>query len=155
MVCSRKLGTLAGLLLASVVATAGRADAVDLNGAWAGDADQCDKVFTSQRGKRGFTEMADVYGGGFIIDGDQMIGKFAQCKIKARKENGTSINLIAGCATDIMLSSVQFSVKELDCEQHCSAVSGHGRYGDHVSSLPEPMKSKLTGRVRMNGGVAP
>ena len=114
MVCPRKLGALAGLLFASVVATAGRADAVDLNGAWVGDADQCDKVFTRQGGKPGFTEMSDVYGGGFIIDGDQIIGKFAHCRIKSRKESGPSVNLIAGCATDIMLSSVQFSVKELD-----------------------------------------
>jgi hypothetical protein len=52
--------------------------------------------------------------GGFIIDGDQIMGKFARCKIKARKDKGPNVNLIAACATDIMLSSVQFSVKELD-----------------------------------------
>ena len=62
----------------------------------------------------GFTEMSDVYGGGFIIDGDQIIGKFARCRIKARKDDGMNVNLIAACATDIMLSSVQFSLKELD-----------------------------------------
>jgi hypothetical protein len=42
------------------------------------------------------------------------MGKFARCKIKARKDKGPNVNLIAACATDIMLSSVQFSVKELD-----------------------------------------
>ncbi|UFX46940.1 hypothetical protein HAP47_0009855 [Bradyrhizobium sp. 41S5] len=114
MVCSPKLCTLAGLLIVSAVATGARAEAFDLNGAWVGDADQCDKVFNRKGGKRGFTEMSDVYGGGFIIDGDEIIGKFARCKIKAKKEDGSSINLIAGCATDIMLSSVQFSVKKLD-----------------------------------------
>src|SRR6267142_5847317 len=35
-------------------------------------------------------------------------------RIKARKEDGMNVNLIAACATDIMLSSVQFSLKELD-----------------------------------------
>lgn len=114
MACSRKLGASAALLLGSLLATAGRADAVDLNGAWATSADQCDKVFTRQGGKLGFTEMSDVYGGGFIIDGDQIVGKFARCRIKAKKENGPNVNLVAACATDIMLSSVQFSVKELD-----------------------------------------
>lgn len=114
MVCSPKLCASAGLLIVSAVATGARAEAFDLNGAWVGDADQCDKVFTRKGGKRGFTEMSDVYGGGFIIDGDEIIGKFAHCKIKAKKEDGSSINLIAGCATDIMLSSVQFSVKKLD-----------------------------------------
>jgi hypothetical protein len=110
----RKLAASAALLLGSLLVMAGRADAFDLNGAWASDADQCAKVFARQGGRPGFTEMSDVYGGGFIIDGDQIIGKFARCRIKARKDDGTNVNLIAACATDIMLSSVQFSLKELD-----------------------------------------
>jgi hypothetical protein len=93
---------------------AGSADALDLNGAWASDAKQCAKVFVREEGRLGFTEMSDVYGGGFIIDGDQIVGKFARCRIKARRDDGASVNLIAACATDIMLSSVQFSLKELD-----------------------------------------
>ena len=110
----RKSITSATLMLGSLLVMTGRADAFDLNGAWAGDADQCAKVFVRQGGKLGYTEMSDVYGGGFIIDGDQIIGKFARCRIKARKDDGMNVNLIAACATDIMLSSVQFSVKELD-----------------------------------------
>jgi hypothetical protein len=110
----RKPAASAALLLGSLLVIAGRADALDLNGAWASDASQCAKVFVRQRGRLGFTEMSDVYGGGFIIDGDQIIGKFARCRIKARKDDGMNVNLIAACATDIMLSSVQFSVRELD-----------------------------------------
>src|SRR6266403_581998 len=110
----RKLAASAALLLGPLLVMAGRADALDLNGAWASDASQCAKVFVGQGGRLGFTEMSDVYGGGFIIDGDQIIGKFARCRIKARKEDGNNVNLIAACATDIMLSSVQFSVRELD-----------------------------------------
>jgi hypothetical protein len=105
---------LVALLFGSLLTLAGRVDAVELNGAWAGDADQCAKVFVRQGGKLGFTEMSDVYGGGFIIDGDQIVGKFARCRIKARKDDGANVNLVAACATDIMLSSVQFSLKELD-----------------------------------------
>src|SRR5258707_15850294 len=107
----RKLAASAALLLGSLLVMAGRADAFDLNGAWASDADQ---VFARQGGRLGFAEMSDVYGGGFIIDGDQIIGKFARCRIKTRKDDGMNVNLIAACATDIMLSSVQFSLKELD-----------------------------------------
>ena len=110
----RKRAAAVALLFGSLLTSAGRADAVDLNGAWAGDADQCAKVFVRQGGKLGFTEMSDVYGGGFIIDGDQIVGKFARCRIKARKNDGVNVNLVAACATDIMLSSVQFSLKELD-----------------------------------------
>jgi hypothetical protein len=36
--------------------------------------------------------------GGFIVDGDQIIGKFARCKIKARKDSRQTVNLIAACA---------------------------------------------------------
>jgi hypothetical protein len=110
----RKPAASVALLLGSLLGMAGRADALDLNGAWASDANQCAKVFVRQGGRLGFTEMSDVYGGGFIIDGDQIIGKFARCRIKARKDDGMNVNLIAACATDIMLSSVQFSVRELD-----------------------------------------
>jgi hypothetical protein len=104
------------LSFSAILALEGRAAAVDLNGAWATSADQCEKVFTREGGKLGFTEMSEVYGGGFIVDGDQLIGKFARCKVKARKDNGSSVNLIAACATDIMLSNVQFSVKALDAD---------------------------------------
>jgi hypothetical protein len=110
----RKLAASVALSFGPLLTLAGRADALDLNGAWATSAEQCDKVFTRQGGRLGFTEMSDVYGGGFIIDGDQIIGKFARCRIKARKDDGINVNLIAACATDIMLSSVQFSLKELD-----------------------------------------
>ena len=112
----RKPAALVTLLFGSLLTLAGRGDAVELNGAWAGDADQCAKVFVRQGGKLGFTEMSDVYGGGFIIDGDQIVGKFARCRIKARKDDGVNVNLVAACATDIMLSSVQFSLKELDAD---------------------------------------
>ena len=110
----RKPAALVALLFGSLLTLTGRVDAVELNGAWAGDADQCAKVFVRQGGKLGFTEMSDVYGGGFIIDDDQIVGKFARCRIKARKNDGVNVNLVAACATDIMLSSVQFSLKELD-----------------------------------------
>ena len=111
---SLKLAASVTLLLGLLVAMACRADALDLNGAWASDADQCAKVFVRQGGQLGFTDMSDVYGGGFVIDGSQIVGKFARCRIKARKDDGATVNLIAACATDIILSNVQFSLKELD-----------------------------------------
>ena len=89
-------------------------NALELNGAWATSSDQCTKVFVRQGGKLGFAEMSDVYGGGFIVDGNEIVGKFARCRIKARKDSGANVNLIAACASDIMLSTVQFSLKELD-----------------------------------------
>jgi len=104
----------AALLLAAAVAIAGSAVAFDLNGAWATDAENCAKVFARKGAQVTFTDMSDVYGGGFIIEGDQIIGKYGKCRIKAKKDEGTAINLVAACASDIMLSSVQFSLKEVD-----------------------------------------
>ncbi|QOZ11228.1 hypothetical protein [Bradyrhizobium sp. CCBAU 51765] len=103
-----------GAALVSLVVTAVGANALDLDGAWVSDADNCNKVFVRKGAQLGFTDMSDVYGGGFIVDGDQIIGKFARCRIRARKDAGPSVNLVAACATDMMLSSVQFSLKELD-----------------------------------------
>jgi hypothetical protein len=92
------------------------AGAVELTGAWTPDADKCGKVFVRRgRAKQiDFAEFSSVYGGGFIIEADQLRGKFAKCKIKTRKEVGGSLNLIAACATDIMLSNVQFVLKIVD-----------------------------------------
>ena len=112
-----------------------RAAAFDLNGAWASDADNCAKVFVRKGAQVTFTEMSDVYGGGFIIEGDQITGKFARCRIKARKDDGKTINLVAACATDIMLQSVQFSLREARCQQCDPAVPGHGRHGDQIRAL--------------------
>lgn len=103
-------------VLATLVASASSASALDLNGAWVSNADNCQRVFVRQGTRLGFTDMSDVYGGGFIVDGDEITGKFARCRIKARKDNGPNVNLVAACATDMMLSSVQFSLRELDAD---------------------------------------
>ena len=92
-----------------------QAGAVDLSGAWAGSADECSNVFVRKgRAKQiEFTALSDQHGGGFIVEADRLRGKFARCKIKTKKEDGDTVTIIAGCATDIMLSNVQFSLKML------------------------------------------
>ena len=105
---------LAALLAVACVALPVAATAFELNGAWATDADNCAKVFERKGAQVSFTDMSDVYGGGFIIEGDQITGKFGRCRIKAKKDDGKTINLLAACASDIMLQSVQFSLKEVD-----------------------------------------
>jgi hypothetical protein len=90
-----------------------QAHAVDLDGAWATNADECRRVFVrkGRTNQIGFTAMSEQYGGGFVAEADRLRGKFANCRIKTRKEEGETINIIASCATDIMLSNVQFSLK--------------------------------------------
>lgn len=105
---------LAVLLAGASLALPGSAVAFDLNGAWASDAENCAKVFARKGSQITFTDMSDVYGGGFIVEGDQITGKFGRCRIKAKKDDGKTINLLAACASDIMLQSVQFSLREVD-----------------------------------------
>jgi hypothetical protein len=100
--------------MAATVMLASPAVAFELSGAWATDADNCAKVFTRKGSEIVFTDMSDVYGGGFIVDGDHITGKFGRCRIKAKKDDGKTINLLAACASDIMLQSVQFSLREVD-----------------------------------------
>ena len=106
--------TLSVFILGACLALSGKAAAFDLNGAWASDADNCAKVFVRKGAQITFADMSDVFGGGFIIEGDQITGKFARCRIKAKKDDGTTINLVAACASDIMLQNVQFSLREVD-----------------------------------------
>jgi hypothetical protein len=93
-----------------------QAHAIDLDGAWASNAKECQRVFIRKgRTKQiGFSAFSEQYGGGFIVEADRLRGKFATCRIKTRKEDGDKINIIAGCATDIMLSNVQFSLKVVE-----------------------------------------
>jgi len=91
-----------------------QAAAIDLNGAWATDAGQCKDVFEKKGNKITFAKLSDLHGSGFVIEGDKIRGKSARCTIKSRKEEAGTLHLLAACATDIMLQTVQFSLKILD-----------------------------------------
>ncbi|MGZ5757943.1 MAG: hypothetical protein ACXWIH_30715 [Burkholderiales bacterium] len=88
--------------------------AADLTGVWASDASVCNKMFVKNANRVTFKDDADTYGSGFIIEGNKIRGRSATCDIKSRKEDGGTVHMVAGCATDIMLSNVQLSVKIID-----------------------------------------
>jgi hypothetical protein len=101
---------LAAFLIAGF-ALVGSAHAADIEGAWATNDENCGKVFESKNGQTVLSQDSDIYGGGFVIDGDRITGKMARCTIKSRKRAGDTMHLLAACATDIMFSSVQFSLR--------------------------------------------
>lgn len=103
------VGLTAGLLLLP-----GNALAFDLSGAWASDRALCDHVFNRKGNAVSFAELSDLYGSGFIVNGDAIKGKMAECKIKSRKQDGDVTTLVASCATSIMTGNYQFSYKVLD-----------------------------------------
>lgn len=89
--------------------------AFDLNGAWATNVSDCDKIF-GKTGQGGLyiTKDADNYGSGFIVQQNLIIGKIAKCTIKTRKTDGPVTHLIGTCSTDVALQTVQFSFRVSD-----------------------------------------
>jgi hypothetical protein len=102
------------LLLVAALSCATSAQAFDLTGQWATDAEACAKIFAKSGKTVSFRKDSDMSGGGFIVEGKRIRGRMATCNITNSKEDGATIHLMTSCATDIMLSNVQFSVKVLD-----------------------------------------
>jgi hypothetical protein len=88
--------------------------AADLSGAWASDAGACSKIFVKNASGIAFKDDADMYGSGFILDGGKIRGRTAACDIKSTKEEKGMVHMIAVCATDIMLGTMQISVRIID-----------------------------------------
>jgi len=103
-----RLGLFAVLLLASMSLPT---RAADLEGAWAINASSCSKVFVKKDNKVSFTEDADLYGGGFIVEGTRASGTFQKCKIKSTSQAGTTLHLVAACSDGIMVQDARLTVK--------------------------------------------
>ena len=88
-------------------------DMAGINGLWATDARNCDKIFSKTEHGFSFAKDSDLYGSGFIIDGRRVVTPAARCEIKTSKQDGATTHLIAACATDIMLSNMQTSFKTI------------------------------------------
>ena len=102
------------LTILSLLADGPSARAADITGAWATDVRACDKIFQKKGNVLTLTNRSDTLGGGFVIDGTEIRGKTATCKIKNRREDGDVVYLIASCATDIMLSDVEMALRIVD-----------------------------------------
>jgi hypothetical protein len=109
---SKKAALAGAILSAAAFASFEPVRAIDLTGAWATSAEECKNVFV-RKGKANqitFAPMSEVHGGGFIAEPNRLIGRTAKCTIKAKKDDGQTVNIVASCATDVMLSSVQFEL---------------------------------------------
>jgi hypothetical protein len=110
----RRLLTIAVVLFGLEILLPVRAHAIELTGAWASQTDLCKLVFTKKGNGVVFAELSDLYGSGFIIEGNRIRGKTARCTITSRKQDGDNLELAASCATSIMNQSVRFSLKVID-----------------------------------------
>jgi len=103
-----------GLVLALLVIQPVEVQAMELTGAWASQSDLCKLVFTKKDNQVVFAELSDLYGSGFIVDGNRIRGRSVKCTIKSKKQDGDSLELSTACATSIMTSSVRFNLKIID-----------------------------------------
>ena len=101
-------------LPAGAVCFAAQAQAIELNGLWSSDPALCDKIFTKKGKQVAFSPLSDLYGSGFIIDGNRIRGKIARCTIKSRKQDGDALLLAATCSTTIAAQDLEFSLKTID-----------------------------------------
>jgi hypothetical protein len=99
------------LALLATLSFSASTHATDLNGAWASDASVCNKVFAKSNNRVSFLPDAELYGGGFLVEGDRATGTFQKCNIKSIKNDGTDVHLTAACSTGVGVSDLQFTVK--------------------------------------------
>jgi hypothetical protein len=98
---------------------AGPVWAIDLNGAWATDVSLCSKVFKKQEDRVVLTSTSDLYGGGFIIDGNRVRGKLSDCSIESKREDGAIIHLSVACPEEL-----QFDLKVVNDNTVSKTVPG-------------------------------
>jgi hypothetical protein len=101
------------MMIAAIVLP-GRAGAFELSGAWASAHELCDRVFVKKANAVNFSELSDLFGSGFIVNGKAIRAKSAKCNIKSSKQDGDLTIISASCATSIMAGDYQFSYKVVD-----------------------------------------
>jgi hypothetical protein len=104
----------AAVMLGSSVLSVAQARAIELTGAWASHEDLCNQVFTKKDNRVEYAEFSELFGSGFIVDGDRIRGKAGTCTIKSRKQEGDNLEISAACASTIMTQDVRFSLKIID-----------------------------------------
>ena len=94
-----------------------RLEAADFTGAWTTDDKACSKVFARSGARVSFAKESELSGGGLIIEGKEIRGPGATCRIKTAKEDGDVTHMILTCATDIMFSDIQFSIRSVNANE--------------------------------------
>jgi len=89
----------------------------DLTGAWSTEASLCNKVFVKSGSRVSFAKDSELVGGGLIIQGKEIQGTGASCRIKTTKEDGDVTRMVLACATIIMHSDQQFSVRRVNADE--------------------------------------
>jgi hypothetical protein len=105
---------IAALLVGLISLLPAPASAMDLTGVWASQGDLCKMAFTKKGNEVVFAELSDLYGSGFIIDGNRIKAKAVECTINSKKQSGDMIELNASCASTITTQNASFLLKVID-----------------------------------------
>ena len=89
----------------------------DLTGAWTTEASLCNKVFVKSGSRVSFAKDSELFGGGLIFQGNEIQGTGSSCRIKSKKEDGDVTRMVLACATIIMHSEQQFSVRRVNADE--------------------------------------
>ena len=89
----------------------------DLTGAWTTEASLCNKVFVKSGSRVSFAKDSELVGGGLIFQGKEIQGTGSTCRIKTTKEDGDVTRMVLACATIIMHSEQQFSVRRVNDDE--------------------------------------
>ena len=106
--------------------------AADLNGAWASDASVCNKVFVKSNNRISCAPDAELYGGGFLVEGDRATGTFQKCRIESSRTDGNILHILAACSSGVMVSDTEVTVKVVDDNNIALTLDG-----------PDPIKHAL------------
>jgi hypothetical protein len=107
----KRLAQAAVACAGAVILPAGQVQATDLTGVWASDVQVCDKIFITKGNKTSFREKSDLHGSGFIIEGHRIRGRTATCNVVKTRMDAAVVNMLASCATDVMLSTQQLMLR--------------------------------------------
>jgi hypothetical protein len=93
------------------------AESGDFTGAWTTDSSVCQKVFVKSGGRIAFAKDSELVGGGLLVQGNEIQGTGASCRIKTTKEDGAVTHMILACATTIMFSDEKFSIRRVNADE--------------------------------------
>ena len=82
------------LVLLAAIFLSPSTQAADISGAWASDPSVCSKVFEKNSRGTSFKPDAELYGGGFLVQGNHATGTLQKCTIKSMKNEGHALHLI-------------------------------------------------------------
>ena len=106
-----QLATWAAVQCIIQIGLCGSPHAFDLDGAWTADKSACPKIFTKNGASITFAPNSELWGKGFIVDGNSIKGQRISCAIKHRKLQASELYILAQCADDIMIDQVQMHMK--------------------------------------------